>query len=157
MPNYVPFHLHTDFSNGVMMDATSKPIDYILKAKEYGMSAIAFSEHGNVFNWIQKKMLCDEHGLKYIHGAEFYVTTTLDERRREAFHMGMYARNWEGVKEINRLSSLSYNKDDNHRYYRPRVSINEVMATSDNVIVTTACLASILRHDSEDVKRFIDW
>lgn len=140
-----------------MMDATSKHIDYILKAKECGMTAIAFSEHGNVFNWIQKKMDCDKHGIKYIHGAEFYVTTTLEERKRESFHMGMYARNWEGVKEINRLSSISFNKSDNHRYYRPRISIDEVMNTSDNVIVTTACLASILRHDTNDVKKFIDW
>lgn len=157
MANYTVFHLHTDYSNGSMMDATSKPLDYILKAKECGMTSLAFSEHGNVFNWIEKKMLCDKHGISYIHGAEFYVTTTLDERRREAFHMGMYARNWEGVKEINRLSSLSYNKDDNHRYYKPRVSIDEVMATSDDVIVTTACLASILRTESDDVTRFIDW
>lgn len=155
--NYTVFHLHTDYSNGSMMDATSKHIDYILKAKECGMTGLAFSEHGNVYNWIQKKMDCDKHGIKYIHGAEFYVTTTLDERRREAFHMGMYARNWEGVKEINQLSSISYNKEDNHRYYRPRVSLDEVMNTSDNVIVTTACLASILRTDLPEVQTFIDW
>lgn len=145
--NCVIYHLHSDNSNGTMMDASTKYIDYILKAKEYGMKAIAFSEHGNVFNWILKKMDCDKHKIKYIHGMEAYITTTLEEKVREAFHLGIYAKNYEGVKEINRLSSSSFNKEDNHYYYRPRLSLDEVMNTSDNIIITSACLGSLLNKE----------
>lgn len=156
--NYIVYHLHSDRSNSILMDSTSKPEDYIKRAKELGMKAIAFSEHGSVLNWIEKKNLCDKYKIKYIHGSEFYVTTTLTEKIREAYHMGLYAKNWEGVKEINRLSSVSYNKDDNHNYYRPRISIQELMATSDNIIITTACLASFLVYkDTEWHDIFLEW
>ncbi|MFI2856963.1 PHP domain-containing protein [Paenibacillus sp. JSM ZJ436] len=155
--NYVVYHLHSDLSNGTMMDAASKYIDYIIRAKELGMRAIAFSEHGNVYNWISKKMSCDEYGLKYIHGMEAYITTTLDEKLREAYHLGIYAKNWEGVKELNRLSSNSFNKDDNHFFYRPRLSLEEVLSTSDNIIITSACLGSLLNKENEYVGKLIDF
>ncbi|MGM1044713.1 MAG: PHP domain-containing protein [Bacillota bacterium] len=155
--NYVVYHLHSDLSNGTMMDASSKYIDYILKAKSLGMKAMAFSEHGNVYNWRSKKMDCDEHGIKYIHGMEAYITTTLDEKLREAYHLGMYARNWEGVKELNRLSSNSFNKDDNHFFYRPRISLDEVLNTSDNIIITSACLGSLLNKDNSYANTLIDF
>ncbi|WP_440109929.1 PHP domain-containing protein [Paenibacillus sp. QZ-Y1] len=155
--NYTVYHLHSDLSNGTMMDASSKYIDYILKAKSLGMKAIAFSEHGNVYNWISKKISCDEHGLKYIHGMEAYITTTLEEKVREAYHLGMYAKNWEGVKELNKLSSDSFNKEDNHFFYRPRVSLDEVLNTSDNIIITSACLGSLLNKKNDYVEKLIEF
>ena len=48
------------------------------------------------------------------------------------------------------LISLSTSKgdlednSDRHAYYNPRISLNELMSTSDNIIVTSACLASPL-------------
>jgi DNA polymerase-3 subunit alpha len=142
-----------------MMDSATTYKQYLKKAKELGMTAIAFSEHGVIYNWIKKKLDCDDMGIKYIHGEEFYITTTLTEKIHESFHIGLYAKNWEGVKELNKLSSISFNKEDNHFYYRPRISIEEVMNTSDNIIVTTACLQSILwqKKDEQICKVFLNW
>ena len=157
--NYVVQHLHTTMSNGTMMDSATNFQKYIDLAVENNMKAIAFTEHGNVFNWIQKKTACDKAGIKYIHGEEFYSTTTIDEKIRETFHIGLYAKNWDGVKEINKLSSLSFNKGDNHFYYRPRLSLEEIMNTSQNILISTACLASILwkLKDEPVVEEFLEW
>ena len=79
--NYTWTHIHTMLSNGVTnIDSITDFKDYILKAEELGMKAIAFTEHGNILQWYKKKLTCDEHGLIYIHGIEAYITKTLDEK-----------------------------------------------------------------------------
>ena len=45
--NYTVLHLHSDLSNGVTnIESVTKFTDYIDRAKELGMKATAFSEHG---------------------------------------------------------------------------------------------------------------
>ena len=151
--NYTWTHLHTMYSNGVTnIDSITDYKEYIDYAKELGMTAICFTEHGNVFSWLHKKEYAEKQGLKYIHGMEAYITETLDEKIRDNYHCVLIAKNYDGVKEINQLSSQSFNRDDNHFYYMPRISFDELVGTSDNVIICTACLASILNHGTDSIK-----
>lgn len=137
--NYVVYHLHTEDS---LLDSCTNYKLYVDKAVELGQKAIAFSEHGNIYNWIEKKMYCDEHNIKYIHGIECYLTETLDEKIRDNYHTVLLAKNYDGVKEINNLIELSTRTD--HYYYKPRITFDEFFALSDNVIKISACLASPL-------------
>ena len=153
MNNYVVYHLHSDLSNGVTsIDSITKPDQYIEKAKECGMKALAFSEHGSIFSWVKKKEHIEAAGMKYIHAEEFYVTKTLDEKIRDNRHCVLIARNYEGVLELNKLSSISFNRQDNHYYYVPRITIDELCHTSDNIIVTSACLGGIFTGDDRDMR-----
>ena len=53
---YFIYHLHSDYSSCTTnIDSATKIDMYINKAKECGMTALAFSEHGNVLNWYKKK------------------------------------------------------------------------------------------------------
>ena len=155
--NYTPYHIHTMYSNGTTnIDSVTDYKDYIDKAVELGMTAFGFSEHGNIFSWLHKKEYIESKGLKYIHAVEAYLTETLQEKIRDNYHCVLIAKNYDGVKEINRLVSMSYNRGDNHYYYVPRISLDELYATSDNIIITTACLGGLLHHASPIVKdRFI--
>jgi len=148
MNNYVVYHLHSDLS---VLDSATKYEAYINKAKELGMSAIAYSEHGNVFQWIKKKQTCDKAGIKYIHAQEFYITESINNKVRDNWHCILISRNWEGVKELNRLSSLAYVKDG-HFYYDARLTMDELINTSDNILITTACLGGILSNGTESAK-----
>lgn len=152
--NYTIFHLHSDYS---ILDSATKFNVYIDKAKELGMKAICISEHGNFYNWVKKKQYCDKNGIKYIHGQEFYVTESIENKIRDNYHVILMAKNWNGVKELNKMSSMSYQKDG-HFYYDPRISIDELINTSENVIVSTSCLGGILNGDNEKVKsKFLDF
>ena len=155
--NYVIYHLHSDLSNGVTnIDSVTNYQDYIDYASSLGMKAMAFSEHGSVFAWCKKKEAIEKAGMKYIHAEEFYVTETLNEKIRDNYHCVLIARNYDGVLELNKLSSKSFNRKDGHYYYAPRIAFEELINTSDNIIVCTACLASILASDNEKLKeRFI--
>ena len=155
--NYTVLHLHSMDSNpksGLTIDSVTPFQDYILKAKECGMTAIAFTEHGAVLHNVAKKQMCEKNGIKYIHGQEFYITETIDKENlvRDNYHLIMLAKNKEGVREINYLSSIANNREDGHYYYTPRIELSDVLNTSDNVLILTACCAGILCRGTSSVK-----
>lgn len=159
MSNYTILHLHSMLSNGVTNIDSVTPYDqYIDKAHELGMTAMAFSEHGSVLGWVKKKLHMEELGMKYIHAEEFYLTNTLDEKVRDNYHCLLIAKNYAGVLELNKLSSKSFNRDNNSFYYVPRITIEDVKNTSDNIIVSTACLGGVLNKAPEPIRQdFFDW
>lgn len=159
MDNYFCYHTHSDLSNGVTnVDSVTKFGEYIKAAAECGMKAFAFSEHGSVFEWFHKKEAIENAGMKYVHSVEAYVTETIDEKIRDNMHCVLLAKNYDGFLEINRLISKSFNRKDNHFYYVPRISLQELFDTSDNVIITSACIGGILGKGNEEVKKkFIDF
>lgn len=151
--NYVVYHLHSDLSNGVTnIDSVTKFQEYIDAAKECGMKAMAFSEHGSVFEWWHKKCAIEKAGMKYIHAVEAYLTESLDEKIRDNYHCVLIAKNFEGFKELNKLVSQSFNRKDNHFYYVPRISFEELFNTSENIIFTTACVGGVMYKANETVR-----
>lgn len=177
MSNYVTYHLHTELS---LLDSCTNYKLYVDKAKELGQTAICFTEHGNCYNWIEKKEYCEAQGIKYLHGVEIYLTKELfeypeipdewyeaqlgrDEKEvqeeleeiletskkkiRDNYHTILIARNYAGLQEINLLIDKSTQED--HFYYKPRMSFDEFKHISNNVIKISACLASPLNklHD----------
>lgn len=170
--NYTAYHVHSELS---LLDSATKFQDYIDRAVQLGQTAIAFTEHGNIYQWVAKKMACDKAGIKYLHGVECYLTEQLYEypdanelwreaqsgrneqdakkvlaemmesgkkKVRDNYHTILIAKNYDGILEINNLVSLS-NRDD-HFYYKPRITFEEFLGISDNVIKISACLASPL-------------
>lgn len=138
-PNYIVYHLHSDYS---LLDSCTNPKDYIARAKELGMTAIGFSEHGHIKGWFAKYLACREAGIKYLHGVEIYLTETLKEKVRDNYHTVLYAKNYDGFLELNQLVSRSFDKE--HFYYTNRISFDEFISLSDNILTTSACLASPL-------------
>ena len=116
--NYIPYHVHTWYS---LLDSCTSPEMYVKKAAEYGMKCLGFSEHGNLYNWLEKKKLCEKYGIKYLHGIECYITATHEavndgKKLRDNMHTILIAKNMEGFKEINNLYFLSTHPD--HFYYQ---------------------------------------
>ena len=150
--NYIPYHVHTWYS---LLDSCTSPEMYVKKAAEYGMKCLGFSEHGNLYNWLEKKKLCEKYGIKYLHGIECYITATHEavndgKKLRDNMHTILIAKNMEGFKEINNLYFLSTHPD--HFYYKPRISIEEFLNISDNVIKISACIQSPLWKMKEDAE-----
>lgn len=144
-------------SNGTTnIDSITNFRDYIARAKELGMSAICFTEHGNLFEWIHKKEEVEKAGMKYIHGIEAYITESLEEKVRDNYHCVLIAKNYDGVLELNQLVSESYNRNDGHFYYMPRILYDDLEKTSDNILISTACLGGILHKGNDNIRnRFI--
>ena len=117
------------------------------------MTALGFSEHGSVFEWLHKKKAIEAAGMKYLHGIEAYVTETLEEKIRDNYHCVLIAKNYTGFLELNKLVSKSFCRTDNHFYYVPRISLDELFATSENIIISTACIGGILYKGNDECRR----
>ena len=140
MPNYTMYHCHSDYS---LLDSCTKFDDYIALAKRDGMTAIGSTEHGLPRGNISKMIACQAAGLKFLYGVEVYLTRTLSgDKVRDNYHTVLIAKNHEGMKEINLAVKLA--SRDDHFYYQPRMTFDELTRLSKNVIVISACIASPL-------------
>lgn len=160
--NYVVYHLHDD--QGSILDSCTKWNDYVDLAKSYGMTAIASTNHGYNLNWTEKKQYCKSQGIKYIFGVEAYLTEKLihnktnkngeieQYKERDNYHTILLAKNQDGADEINAITSPS--TDIQHKYYKPRISFDEFLSLSNNVITTSACIQSPLRKYNYTVDGF---
>lgn len=148
---YILYHCHTEDS---LLDSCSKAKEYIELAVRDGMRAISFSEHGKPLNWTEKYGMCKEAGIRYIHSVEIYLTESLEEKVRDNYHTVLMAKNWDGVLELNKLVSTSCNSE--HFYYTNRLSFDEFLNVSDNIITTSACLASPLNKLPTDHPRYME-
>lgn len=160
--NYFSFHTHTDISNSVTtLDSVTKTHQFVAKAKELGMTALAFSEHGVIFSWLDKKLQIENAGMKYVHSVEAYITENrVDEngkRVRDNYHCILIARNYEGFLELNKMVSLSTHRDSTHFYFTPRITFEELINTSDNIIITSACCGGLLRANSTLIEKTLDF
>lgn len=154
---YSMYHCHDYYSNPIAgVDSVVSPKQYVNRAKELGFKNFGFANHGNVYNWIEHKDLVEAAGMKYIHACELYLTMDhagVDKKTRDNFHLVAISKNWDGVKELNRMVSKAFNRNDHHFYYMPRVSFDELEEISDNIMITTACVASPLGIKSTDESR----
>ena len=139
MKTYTPIHVHSEDS---LLDSCTKFSEYIDLMKELGMTTIATTEHGLHRGYISKKLLCDEAGIKLLIGVEVYLTERLEPKVRDNYHTILIAKNQQGLEEMNQMIRLS--TDEDHFYYDNRLSFDEFLTLSDNIVKTSACLASPL-------------
>ena len=145
------YHCHTEYS---LLDSCTKYQDYIDLALANGSKALSISEHGKPLNWTEKWNACKQAGLRYIHSVEIYLTESLEEKVRDNYHTVLMARNMDGVKELNALVSKSCDKD--HFYYTNRITFDEFLNISKNIISTSACLASPLNKLPDTHPRYME-
>ena len=91
--NYTVYHLHDDNS---LLDSCTNYKQYIDKAVELGQKSIFFTNHGNIHNWIEKKMYYDEVGIKTNLSVECYLTEFLEPKIRDNYHTVLIIKNEQG-------------------------------------------------------------
>ena len=97
---FIHLHLHSQYS---LLDGAIKFNDLFTKAKEYEMSSIAITDHGNLFGAYEFYQKAKEFSIKPIIGCEIYITPTLkvdhpSQARNQ--HLILLATNKEGYKNL---------------------------------------------------------
>lgn len=154
MKRYNNYHKHDYYGNIKSLDVVVSPLEYIQRAKELdGDKAIFFStNHGYQGNIYEYYTLCKEHGVKLIAGVEVYYVSDRFEKDRRNYHLVIIAKNKNGYKQINSIMSEA---NTTGFYYKPRVDDELIFKLNPNdVIITTACIASRLR-DVEGAENWI--
>ena len=151
-------HCHTQYS---LLDGAAHIKTMLSKAAEMEQTALAITDHGNLFGVPEFFTTAKKMGVQPIIGCEFYITPggMQDRSDRTRYHQVLLAKNEEGYRNLIRLSSLSYS--DGY-YYKPRLDHETLKAHAGGLIATTCCLQgevlqTILKRGEEEAKRIFEW
>ena len=145
MVSYSALHNHTMYS---LLDGYATPKEYLDRAQEIGLKAFCVTEHGNAYSWCYfDKLKKDYPNVKMLYGVEFYECFDREEKNKDTkyFHLIAIAKNERGRIALNELITLS---ELHGKYYRPRITIQDMAPYANDLIVTSACLASKLSRES---------
>ena len=151
---YNNYHKHDHYSNIHTPDVIVKPEDYIKRAIELGHTTYFTTNHGCSSNVLEAYGLCQQYGLKLIHGVEmYYVDNRLHKKTRNNYHIVVIGLTKNAYRHINRVLSVA-NKTG--FYYHPRVDMELLLSLpSEEVIVTTACIAGRLFKTEDYIDVFV--
>jgi DNA polymerase III subunit alpha len=139
MPSkFVHLHTHSHYS---LLDGLAKIDDLIKVAKEYGMDAMALTDHGVLYGQVEFYKKAMAAGIKPILGIEAYVApksrTDRESSSDRYYHLILLAENNTGWKNLIKLSTLSHTEGF---YYKPRMDKEILLAHHEGIIALSACL-----------------
>jgi DNA polymerase-3 subunit alpha len=164
--NYVGLHVHTHFS---LFDGIATPEEYVNRAVELGMPAIAITDHGTLSGHRELHRIAKANGIKPILGLEGHmcadISDTRDKSEREGQqdlvynHIILLAKNQIGLENLNKISELSWTDGF---FKKPRFDFSILEKYKEGIIVSSACPSSVLVKALEEeefalAKKYISW
>ena len=148
MHNYVPLHVHTHYSQ---MDGVATPEEYVGRAKENGMDAIAITDHGTLSGHRPMYRAAKAGGIKPILGVEGYIAADRFDKRDKSErttpldlvynHIVILAKNDKGLENLGRLNEISWNEGF---YRKPRIDFEVLEKYREGLIVSSACMSGLI-------------
>ncbi len=137
---FVHLHLHTSYS---LLDGACR-IDPLMEAiRKHGQTAVAMTDHGNMFGTVEFYNAARAKGIKPIIGCEVYEAPgsrkdrKTDGPRARAAHLVLLAADETGYANLIRLVTAAHLEG---YYYKPRID-REILANhSKGLIGMSACL-----------------
>src|SRR5476651_1268104 len=137
--SFVHLHLHTEYS---FLDGLVRTKELMKKATEFGMPAVAITDHGNLHGAIEFYQAAKDAGIKPIIGCEAYMAPGAikdrpSNQRDAAYHFTLLAKDETGYRNLVKLVSKAH-LDGFH--YKPRIDKELLAAHSVGLIGMSACL-----------------
>ncbi len=158
-PPFVHLHLHSHYS---LLDAAIRITELSEQVARMGMSAVAITDHGNIFGAFQFHRAAIKAGVRPVIGCEVYVApgdhrerAPVAGRRKPYDHLVLLAENDVGYGNLVRLVSAGYLEGF---YHKPRISRDLLADHSDGLIGLSACLSGeiprlLLVRDGDGARR----
>ncbi len=140
-PNgFVNLHVHTEYS---LLDGACRITELVKKVKELGQTAVAITDHGNMYGAVEFWNEAKKNGIKPIIGCEVYVAprTHLDKEPKidnSPYHLLLLCENNEGYKNLVKLVSIA---SIDGFYSKPRVDKELLRKYHEGLICLSACVA----------------
>jgi DNA polymerase-3 subunit alpha len=159
---FVHLHCHSHYS---LLDGASRIPELVDRAKTLGMTALALTDHGNLFGAIEFYFACRAAGLNPIIGYEAYVApqkrTDREARRRgeASYHLTLLARNRTGFRNLVKMASAAYLEG---YHYVPRIDKEILEAHREGIICLSGCASGefselILKDQMAEAAQLAQW
>ncbi len=141
MSDFVHLHCHSEYS---LLDGAIRIKDLCARAKDFGMPAVALTDHGNMHGALVFRQQAIATGLRPIIGCEVYVAPgdrankSATSSRTAAYHLVLLAQNHTGYKNLIKLVSEGFLSGF---HYKPRVDKNLLRQYGEGLFALSACLA----------------
>jgi DNA polymerase-3 subunit alpha len=146
--SYAGLHVHTHYS---LFDGIATPQEYVDRAVELGMPAIAITDHGSLSGHREMYRVAKEAGIKPILGIEGYITKdrfdhTDKKEKNDPLdlnynHLIIIAKNAKGLQNLNKLNEIAWTEGF---YKKPRIDWDILEQYKDGLIITSGCLSGVL-------------
>lgn len=138
--SFVHLHLHSEYS---LLDGACRLKDLVRSVKEKGQTAVAVTDHGNMYAAIEFYLEAKSQGIKPIIGCEAYVANrTLHDKTPELdskpFHLILLCKNMQGYRNLAKMISLAWIEGF---YRKPRIDDELLEKYHEGLICLSACLA----------------
>lgn len=159
MGQFTHLHVHTQYS---ILDGAAAIKPLLKRAKELGMTALAITDHGNMYGVKEFHDAAEKEGIKPILGCEVYVAggSRFDKSGKDdrGDHLILLAKNLEGYHNLSKIVSYAFTEGF---YYRPRVDKELLRLYHDGIICCSACLGgelpqAIMRGDMQEARRVVE-
>ncbi len=153
---FTHLHLHTEYS---LLDGECRIARLPGAVLDAGQSAVAITDHGNLYGAIDFYRACKKAGVKPIIGCEMYVApksrTDKNFSKIMYHHLVLLCKNEEGYKNLMRLNTDAF---INGFYMKPRTDTEMLRRHSKGLIALSACLSgsipsAILADDTAGAER----
>ena len=150
MKGFAHLHVHTEYS---LLDGAARINDLLDAAKNFGMTSLAITDHGNMYGVIDFYKAAVKRGIKPIIGCEVYVApgSRFDREKADGikyYHLILLAENNIGYKNLIKLATLAGTEGF---YYRPRIDKESLRKYHEGIIALSACVSGeiprAIRHD----------
>jgi DNA polymerase-3 subunit alpha len=146
--DFVHLHLHTEYS---LLDGANRVAELFALAREYDMSAVGLTDHGNMFGALEFYRQGQETGIKPILGCELYVApgnrfdrTSTHGISDASYHLTVIARDYQGYRNLIKLVTAGYLEGF---YYRPRIDKELLAQHHEGLIILSGCLSGEVLHN----------
>jgi DNA polymerase-3 subunit alpha len=141
--SFVHLHLHTEYS---LLDGFSNVKKLMERVKQFGMPAVAITDHGTMHGVVEFYNQAKEQGIKPIIGVEAYLAARGMHDRdsvqdRQSHHVILLAENDTGYHNLLKISSAAQLEGF---YYNPRIDHEFLASHSEGLICSSACMAGEL-------------
>ena len=143
----VHLHVHTQYS---LLDGAIRIDDLLKKCQEFGMKAVAITDHGAMHGALEFYVKAKKIGIKPIIGCEFYIAPQNRKIHQgaksssdAAFHIVLLAMDEDGYKNLMKLATIAQLEGF---YYKPRIDKETLVAHNKGLIALTACLHGGIPH-----------
>ncbi len=134
---FIHLHVHTQYS---LLDGACRIEGLVNKAADNKMSALAITDHGNIFGAIDFYKAAKKAGVKPIIGCEAYVASGhRNEKTPQSYtnHLTLFSRDIDGYKNLLKLVSAGYLEGF---YYKPRMDKQLLAQHAKGLMAASGCL-----------------